>query len=68
MHISECQVAAQDMGCDRPKFTFVGPGGEIKAEWLDPWLGLIRLDGEDGFCMARDFFGMPITCKNLRCE
>lgn len=68
MHISECEKAAQDMECENPKFTIVGPGGEKEAEWLDPLMGIFKFDGAEGFNMSRDLYGLPVTCVNLRCE
>lgn len=37
-----------------------------KLTWIDPWLGLFTMDGQEGFMMASDFAGVDMNCQNMR--
>jgi len=50
MKIDELKEYAEVHGFDSLKFQFTNLRGEIiKCQWLDAYLGLFRIDGEDGF-------------------
>jgi hypothetical protein len=66
MSVLQCQQAAKDIGFDKATFTLVGPRGELKAKWLDAYMGLFEIEGQEGFLMVKEFQFMPdIYCKDL---
>jgi hypothetical protein len=42
----------QDLEVD--DFLLCGSKGKLKAKWLDSYLGLFQIEGEEGFMMAKD--------------
>jgi hypothetical protein len=63
--IHECQRVAKDADAyDSATFDLVGPGGRMKCQWLDAYMGLFRAEGNSGFLMVRD---VPehLRCKNF---
>lgn len=64
--INDCMQLAQDSEAfDTATFDLVGPRGRIKAKWLDAYMGLLQVEGDSGFCMARDFDRHDIHCENF---
>lgn len=64
--INDCQRLAIESGAhDKATFELVGPAGRIKASWLDAYFGFVQLDGEEGFCMARNFDVPYVHCENF---
>lgn len=64
--INDCErLACQCDASDSATFEIVGPTGRIKAKWLDAYMGILRVEGEDGFCMTRDFDRPDIHCENF---
>ena len=64
--IHDCEALAISSGAyDRATFDLVGPLGRIGARWLDAHMGLIEIDGQDGFLMSRDFDSPLIRCENF---
>ena len=56
-------VKKSDNRTDR-KFRATGPTGSMEGIILDPFLGMIQFDGDDGFVMASSFrFANDITWK-----
>lgn len=53
MNINQLERYCQETGIE--KFKAVGPKGELKGEWLDVYLGLLRFEGEKGFVTVKDF-------------
>lgn len=66
LSILQCQDLAKDIGYDSATFYLVGTSGTLKAKWLDAYLGLFMIDGEDGFLTVKQFQYIPdIYCTNL---
>jgi len=65
--ILQCQEIAKDVDAsDSMTFELHGPKGKKKAKWLDAYMGLFQIEGEDGFFMVKDFKYAPgLICKNL---
>ena len=52
MNLRQCEVKAQEIGFDTAKFSAVFPCGEVKCQWLDAYMGLLKIDLDgmrDGF-------------------
>jgi hypothetical protein len=62
MRILELQKYAEDNGFDSVRFKFIGPTGKIvTCQWLDAYMGLFKVDGQNGFVTVNQFielFGM----------
>jgi hypothetical protein len=63
--INDCRRLAEQSACDGAYFDLVGPTGRIRAKWLDAYMGLLRIEGESGFCKASDFDRPDIYCENF---
>lgn len=64
MNIYQMQHEAEDRMTDgRPmNFALINRQGvPISAEWLDPFFGLVRIAGQDGFCRVEDLSALGIT-------
>jgi len=44
MNIYQCQHKAQQIGFDKAKFIAFFPAGPINCEWIDAYLGVLRID------------------------
>lgn len=53
-HWLEFQQFAKSNGYDRLAFMALFPSGPRRCQWLDAYMGLVKIDGEDGFVMVRD--------------
>lgn len=53
-HWLEFQEYAKSNGYDSLAFMAMFPSGPRRCSWLDAYMGLVRIDGEDGFVMVRD--------------
>jgi hypothetical protein len=63
--IHQCEELAKKYDGDTA-FDLCGPLGRKRATWLDPHMGLFKIDGSDGFVMVKDFAFIPdIWCENL---
>jgi len=51
--IFRAEREAQDLD-GTVKFDLCGPLGRKSCTWLDPYMGLFQIDGDDGFLMTRD--------------
>ncbi len=50
MRIDELCAYAQNNGYDKLKFRFTNLRGEvINCQWLDAYMGLFRVEGDEGF-------------------
>lgn len=66
MTIHQCEELAKKFD-GKTEFDLCGPKGKKRAEWLDPWMGLFKIEGSDGFVMVSDFaFMSDLWCENLR--
>lgn len=55
MNLYQCQNKAKKIGFDKAKFTAVFPRGIVECQWLDAYMGLLKIDVDglrDGFVMA----------------
>lgn len=52
------QEYAKNNGYDSLEFMAMFPSGPCKGKWLDAYMGLVTLDGIDGFLMVRDLDSM----------
>lgn len=69
MTFDQCARKAQDLNAsDSATFDVVGPHGRKGARWLDSYMGLLILDGEDGFCKGSDIEDMGLWCENLQAK
>ena len=70
MSIVECEDRAKDEGFDTATFDVVGPNGRVKAKWLDAYMGMFTVEGQDGFMMMNDakqyFRVMDLHCENFQ--
>ena len=66
MTINQCERLAQDLDFDGATFDLCGPKGKLKAKWLDAYMGLFQIEGQEGFVMTRQFEMRPdVWCENL---
>lgn len=64
--ILQCQKVAEKFGFNSVTFDLVGPNGRIKAKWLDAYLGLFQIEGEEGFNLVNQFQFIPdLYCENI---
>lgn len=57
MNLYQCQEKAKDIGYDSAKFVAIFPSGPIECQWLDAYMGLLKVDADglrDSFVMARN--------------
>lgn len=47
--INQCQTLAKNNGFDSMQFYLHGPKGKLKAKWIDAYMGLFKVDKEEGF-------------------
>lgn len=70
MSLVECEDMAKDQGFNTATFDVVGPGGRLKAKWLDAYMGMFQVEGHTGFLMtseAKDSFrNMNLHCENFQ--
>ncbi len=65
--INDCmQAAINNEAHDTATFVLHGPGGSIKAKWLDAYFGLVEFEGSKGFNRASDFEGTNLWCSDLQ--
>jgi hypothetical protein len=66
--IHECERKAQELGFDKCVFNADFPNGTRKCRWLDAHMGLIGIEGLEGFIMSNDIDGMfpGLECTDLR--
>ena len=56
MRIDELCEYAKDHGFDNLRFKFTNLKGDVKhCMWLDAYLGLFRIDGNDGFITVKQW-------------
>ena len=69
MDIYRAQKQAEDMAVNNDNkpiyFTLKGPTGEIRCEWIDPFMGLFRKVGEEGFMTIKDIGEWPIEIIDM---
>lgn len=66
MNILQCQALAKKIGFDSTAFDLVGPKGRMKAKWIDAYLGLFKVEGQNGFIMVNDVQLIPdLYCENI---
>jgi hypothetical protein len=66
MSILQCQEAAKKFGFDSVTFDLCGPKGKVKAKWLDAYMGMFKIEGQDGFIISQQIQFSPDTwCENL---
>lgn len=54
------------IGFNSTTFDLVRPNGRLKAKWIDAYLGLFEIDGQESFTMANQFqFSPDIYCENI---
>ena len=57
MDIYRAEKLAKDYTLEYPawdkKFFLIGPAGMKQCEWLDPYFGIFKVDGADGFMMSK---------------
>lgn len=69
MNILQCQALAKKIGFDSTAFDLVGPNGRMKAKWIDAYLGLFKLEGQDGFILVNQIqFISDLYCENVMPE
>lgn len=52
MNIHQCEAKAQQIGFDRARFIAVFPVGPVQCQWLDAYMGILKVDADglrDGF-------------------
>lgn len=65
MSLYECERLARDGGYNSATFDLCGANGRLPCKWLDAYMGLFTIDGQDGFAMTRDFPSHLVWCENL---
>ena len=66
MSILQCEALAKDIGFDSATFDLCGPNGRMKAKWLDAYMGIFQIDGQEGFIMTSQVqFAQNLWCENL---
>jgi len=73
MNIYRCQEKAQELGFNNVKFFAEFPVGRIECQWLDAYMGLLKVDLDglrDGFLMTRQIDEMfpELECTDLRAD
>jgi hypothetical protein len=64
--IHQCQELAKKFGYDGTTFDLCGPKGKLKAKWLDAYMGLFEIEGQEGFSMTKQFEFIPdVWCENI---
>jgi hypothetical protein len=63
MNIHECERLAQKTG--KKHFTMKMKGRTVKAEWLDAFMGLVKVGTASGFVMTQD---LSDSFPDLECE
>lgn len=56
MNLYQCQEKAKDIGFDKAKFLAMFPAGPVECQWLDAYMGFIKIDADglrDGFMMTK---------------
>jgi len=65
--IHDLEYYAKDEGFDSLEFTIHGLDRTLKAKWLDAYMGLFKIEGQDGFHMVNDWHeqmeGMGLSYK-----
>ena len=65
-NILQCQKIAKEIGFDKCEFDLVGPKDRLHCNWLDAYMGIFQIKGQDGFVMVRDFALLPdVYCENI---
>ena len=63
--INQCESLAQDLG-EGATFDLCGPKGKKPCKWLDAYMGLFQIEGEEGFMMTSQIqFASNLWCENL---
>lgn len=55
MNLYQCQEKAKDIGFDKAKFVAMFPAGPIECQWLDAYMGILKVNAEglrDRFLMT----------------
>jgi len=67
MNILQCQKMAEDIGYDSAEFDLVGPKKTLKCKWLDAYMGMFTIVGDEGgFLMVSQFqYSHDLYCQNL---
>lgn len=47
MNLHQCEKMAQEIGFDKAKFVALFPAGPIVCQWLDAYMGILKID-KDG--------------------
>jgi len=47
-------------------FYIIGALGKVKATWLDPFFGFVRIDGQEGFCRSADIRDFGATVEWIK--
>lgn len=65
MSLQECEDLAKNVGFDSSSFDLVGPGGRMKAKWLDAYFGFFTVEGQQGFMRVKDAAGYGLWAENF---
>jgi len=73
MNLYQCQEKAKDVGFDKAKFFAAFPAGPTECQWLDAYMGLLKVDIDglrDGFLMVKQIDEMfpELSCSDLWIE
>ena len=67
LSIQQCESLVKKLGFDKATFDLCGPKGKLKAKWLDAYMGIFQIEGQEGFSMTRQFeFHPDVWCENLQ--
>jgi len=65
--ILQCEEMAKRIGYDTMEFDLCGPKGKKPAIWIDAYLGLLQIKGNEKMIMTRQLmFVQDLWCENLR--
>jgi hypothetical protein len=54
MNLLQCQNKAKESGADNMEFVALFPKGKCKCHWIDAHMGIMGIEGLEGFLLAED--------------
>ena len=63
--LKECEELARDIPMGKAVFTAVFPAGPKNCAWLDQYMGLVCVEGVEGFMMVKD---LEAAFPDLKCS
>lgn len=65
--IMQCQELGKEFGFNGSTFDLCGPLGKKPCTWVDAYMGLFQIDGDEGIIMVDDNlkFAQNLWCENF---